>query len=240
MAEKVRIQKAIANAGLMSRRRAEEAIEQGRVLIDGRPTRLGDRLDVESELLTLDGAPLPVNPELRTFLLNKPVGVVSTAQDPQGRPTVVEIVAADVRLYPIGRLDIDSEGLILVSNDGELTNRVTHPSYGVTKKYVALVGGKPSRQQIGTLVGGIALDDGPAAAVSARILDSSPTETLVEVVMVEGRNREVRRMFGAIGFAVVRLARTAIGPISDPKLKPGEFRLLETSEVAGLLASSAT
>ncbi|MEA1903181.1 MAG: pseudouridine synthase [Actinomycetota bacterium] len=238
MTERIRIQKAIANAGLMSRRKAEEAIEEGRVRIDGRSTRLGDRVDVESELLTLDGAPLPVNPALRTYLLYKPVGVVSTADDPQGRTTVVELIEDEVRLYPVGRLDADSEGLILISNDGELTNRVTHPRYGITKRYVALVDGKPSRGQIRRLVDGVELDDGRAAASSARLLDGSGGQSLVEIVMVEGRNREVRRMFSTLGFEVSRLVRTAIGPISDQRLKEGESRLLETAEVASLLASS--
>ena len=134
MAERIRIQKAIANAGLMSRRKAEEAVELGRVHLDGKTTRLGDRVDVENQVLTLDGVPLPVNPEIETHLLYKPVGVISTASDPGGRKTVVDLIPSEKRLYPVGRLDADSEGLILISNDGDLTNRITHPRYGITKK----------------------------------------------------------------------------------------------------------
>ena len=237
MAERIRIQKAIANAGLMSRRKAEEAVELGRVRLDGEPTRLGDRVDVESQVLTLDGVPLPVNPEIETHLLYKPVGVISTAADPQGRKTVVDLIASEKRLYPVGRLDADSEGLILISNHGDLTNRITHPRYGITKKYLALVDGVPSTSQLRRLVSGVELEDGAAHAQSARLLDSSDGRALVEMVMVEGRNREVRRMLAAIGYETVRLVRTAIGPIIDQGLQPGESRLLSATEVRHLLES---
>lgn len=239
MAERIRIQKAIANAGLMSRRKAEEAIEQGRVTIDGRTAVLGDRVDVHGESLTLDGVPLPVDPEMETHLLYKPVGVISSASDPHGRQTVVDLIDSQRRLYPIGRLDADSEGLILVSNDGELTNRVTHPRYGITKSYVARVKGNPARADLRRLTEGVQLEDGPARAVSARQVGSRDGEALVEVVMVEGRNREVRRMMAAIGFEVERLVRTAIGPIADRRLKAGESRLLNAEEVRVLLESGS-
>lgn len=237
MAERIRIQKAIANAGLMSRRKAEEAVELGRVRLDGEPTRLGDRVDVESQVLTLDGVPLPVNPEIETHLLYKPVGVISTAADPQGRKTVVDLIASEKRLYPVGRLDADSEGLILISNDGDLTNRITHPRYGIAKKYLALVDGVPSTSQLRRLVSGVELEDGAAHAQSARLLDSSDGRALVEMVMVEGRNREVRRMLAEIGHETVSLVRTAIGPIIDQVLQPGESRLLSATEVRDLLES---
>jgi len=173
VAERIRIQKAIANAGLMSRRTAEEAVEEGRVALDGNPTRLGDRVDVENQTLTLDGVPLPVNPQIETHLLYKPVGVISTAADPQGRKTVVDLISSDKRLYPVGRLDADSEGLILISNDGELTNRITHPRYGITKKYLAMVDGVPSTSKLRRLVSGVELEDGVARARSARLVESS-------------------------------------------------------------------
>lgn len=237
MAERIRIQKAIANAGLMSRRKAEEAVELGRVRLDGKTTRLGDRVDVESQVLTLDGVPLPVNPEIETHLLYKPVGVISTAADPQGRKTVVDLIASEKRLYPVGRLDADSEGLILISNDGDLTNRITHPRYGIAKKYLALVDGVPSTSQLRRLVSGVELEDGAAHAQSARLLDSSDGRALVEMVMVEGRNREVRRMLAEIGHETVSLVRTAIGPIIDQGLQPGESRLLSATEVRDLLES---
>lgn len=236
MAERIRIQKAIANAGLMSRRAAEDAMVQGRVRLNGKPVVLGDRVDPESDLLTLDGAPIPVKEDLETHLLYKPVGVISTAHDPQGRQTVVDLVSSERRLYPVGRLDADSEGLILVSNDGELTNRVTHPSHGITKKYLAEVTGQPDRTALRRLTEGVELEDGLGRAETARLVDSQPGRSLVELVIVEGRNREVRRMFGAIGLDVTRLVRTAVGPITDPNLKPGESRLLTPSEIQNLLS----
>ncbi len=240
MAERIRIQKAIANAGLMSRRKAEEAVEAGRVRLDGNPTRLGDRVDVESQSLTLDGLPLPVNPELETHLLYKPMGVISTADDPQGRKTVVDLITSDKRLYPVGRLDADSEGLILVSNDGDLTNRVTHPRYGIQKRYLALVEGTPSDTAVRRLVSGVRIDDGAAHAISARVVDNSQGRALVEIVMVEGRNREVRRMLAAIGYETVQLVRTSIGPIVDKNLQPGESRILEASEIRALVESGTS
>lgn len=240
MAETVRIQKAIADAGLMSRRAAEDAIAAGRVLVDGEPVKLGDRVDVETQKLTVDDVPVTVDPGVETHLVYKPTGVISTAHDPQGRETVVDLVESDKRIYPVGRLDSDSEGLILVSNDGELTNRVTHPRYGITKTYVAMVRGIPSAAALRRLGDGIDLEDGPARAVSARLLETSEGDkALIEIVMGEGRNREVRRMLGAVGHEVVQLVRTAIGPISDPNLKPGESRLLSAAEMNGLLRSSS-
>lgn len=237
MAERIRIQKAIANAGLMSRRAAEEAMVAGRVELNGRPVVLGDRVDPDVDRLTLDGAPIPVSADLETHLLYKPVGIISTAHDPQGRGTVVDLVSSEHRLYPVGRLDADSEGLILVSNDGELTNRVTHPRYGITKKYLAEVTGQPDRSVLSQLTEGVELDDGPGRAQSARLIDSQPDRSLIELVMVEGRNREVRRMFGVVGHDVIRLVRTAIGPITDTGLKPGESRRLEPTEIQMLLTS---
>lgn len=238
MAEPVRIQKAIANAGLMSRRAAEDAIAEGRVRVDGEAVELGDRVDVASQSLTVDGVPVPVAPDVETHLLYKPVGVISTADDPRGRMTVVDLVPSDKRLYPVGRLDSDSEGLILVSNDGELTNRVTHPSFGISKTYLALISGRPSAKQLRLLTEGVSLDDGAASAVSARMIDQSETgRSLVEIVMVEGRNREVRRMFDALGYEVLQLVRTAIGPIKDPDLSPGDSRVLTADEIQKLLGS---
>lgn len=237
MAERIRIQKAIANSGLMSRRAAEQAMIDDRVRLNGQSVVLGDRVDPEVDLLTVDGAPIPISPALETHLLYKPVGVVSTASDPQHRRTVVDLIESSHRLYPVGRLDADSEGLILVSNDGELTNRVTHPRYGITKRYLVEVTGKPSPATLRQLTDGIELDDGPARAEKARLVDAQPGRSHVEMVMVEGRNREVRRMFESVGHEVTRLVRTAIGPITAPDLKPGESRLLTVSEIRDLLRS---
>ncbi|HEY7824979.1 MAG TPA: pseudouridine synthase, partial [Acidimicrobiia bacterium] len=199
MAEKIRIQKAIANAGLMSRRAAEEAMVEGRVRVNGEPVVLGDRVDPSHDLLTLDGNPVPVSEDLETYLLNKPLGVISTASDPRGRKTVVDLIDTDKRVYPVGRLDADSEGLILVSNDGELTNRVTHPSFGVSKRYLAEVEGEVGDSTINQLVRGVSLDDGLAQAERAGLVERQSGRSLVELVMVEGRNREIRRMFDVVG-----------------------------------------
>lgn len=231
MAEEIRIQKAIANAGLMSRRAAEEAMVEGRVRVNGEPVVLGDRVDPSRDLLTLDGNPVPVSEDLETYLLNKPVGVISTASDPRGRETVVDLIDTDKRVYPVGRLDADSEGLILVSNDGELTNRVTHPSFGVTKQYLAEVEGEVGDSTINELVRGVTLEDGPARAERAVLVERQRGRSLVELVMVEGRNREIRRMFDVVGHPVTRLVRTAIGGLSDKNLKPGESRRLNASDI---------
>jgi len=237
VSEPVRAQKAIANSGLMSRRSAEEAIASGKVAVDGRIIGLGDRVDVSTQLVTIDGVPIPLNPEIETYLVYKPVGVISTASDPQGRPVVVDLAPTERRLYPVGRLDSDSEGLILLTNDGELANRVTHPRYGITKKYVAVIAGRPTASEIRRLTTGVDLDDGPARALSARVVSRHQDETMVELVLGEGRNREIRRMFEALGHEVLRLVRTGIGPLSDQSLKPGESRLLSIEEISRLLGS---
>lgn len=239
MADPIRVQKAISRAGLMSRRAAEEAIRRGRVAIDGEAAVLGDRVDVAAQQVTLDGVPLPVNPDLETHLLYKPAGVISSASDPQGRRTVVDLVAAGRRLYPVGRLDYESEGLILLTNDGDLANRVTHPRYGIVKRYVALIAGSPGNADIRRLTEGIDLDDGPARALSAQVVGRQGAQTMVEMTMGEGRNREVRRMFEALGYDVVSLVRTAIGPITDRSLKPGQSRRLSAAEIRDLLASGS-
>jgi len=186
----------------------------------------------------VDGVPLPVRPGLVYYLLNKPQGVVSTADDPQGRTTVVELVPAGTRVYPVGRLDADSEGLILLTNDGDLANAVTHPSFGVPKTYLALVGGHPGSASLRALCEGVVLEDGPAAARAARLIDRHGAQSLVEIVMGEGRKREIRRMLDAIGHPVERLVRTAIGPVADRALRPGEWRPLTLEEVRALFRTA--
>ncbi len=234
MSEPLRVQKALSVAGLMSRRRAEELIAAGRVTVDGRLVRLGDRVDPEAATVAVDGIPVPVAPGRVSYLLYKPVGVISTVSDPQGRRTVVDLVPAEPRVWPVGRLDADSEGLLVLTNDGELTNRLTHPRYGVSKTYEVLVGGEPARRTIRALVEGVDLDDGPARAVGARVLARHRGRTLVEMIMGEGRKREIRRMWEGLGFEVERLVRVAIGPLSDRSLRPGTWRPLTVAEVADL------
>jgi 23S rRNA pseudouridine2605 synthase len=229
-----RLQKVIAAAGLMSRRSAESLIAAGRVTIDGRLAKLGDRVDPVSQRVEVDGVPLPIAPDRVTYLLFKPLGVVSTSDDPEGRPTVTSLVPELPRVVPVGRLDIDSEGLILLSNDGELTLRVTHPRYSVTKTYLAEVTGKPTKRALATLKSGVELDDGVARALRVRVVGGVGDRSLVEVILAEGRNREVRRMLAEVGHPVLRLVRTAIGPLTDPKLRPGKWRQLSPAEVSAL------
>jgi 23S rRNA pseudouridine2605 synthase len=222
-----RLQKVMARAGLGSRRVSEDLIAAGRVTINGEAAVLGSRVDTDRDEVALDGVPIGVQPGLVHYLLNKPVGVVTTADDPQGRPTVIDLVPSDPRVHAVGRLDLDTEGLLLLTNDGTLTHRMTHPSFGVEKEYVAEVEGRPSRGAIRRLREGIVLDDGPTAPAKVSLLDSS----IVRITIHEGRNRQVRRMCEAVGHPVVRLVRTRIGPLRDPRLGPGEWRELEQDEV---------
>lgn len=206
--------------------------------VDGAPAHLGQKIDPELAWVEVDGVALPVKPDLVYYLLYKPVGVVSTTEDTHGRTTVTSLVPAGTRLYPVGRLDADSEGLMLLTNDGALTERVTHPRFGVTKTYLAEVEGSVGATAIAQLVGGVQLDDGPARAVAARVVDDGGSRSLVAVTMTEGRKREVRRMFDVIGHPVRRLVREAIGPIRDRQLKPGEYRGLSVAEVRSLYAAA--
>jgi 23S rRNA pseudouridine2605 synthase len=233
-APRERLQKAISAAGLMSRRAAEDLIAAGRVTVNGRVARLGDRVDAAVDRVEVDGIPMPVAPEHVTYLLYKPPGVVSTASDPEGRPTVVQLVPDTPRVVPVGRLDYESEGLLLLTNDGDLVNAVTHPRFGVTKTYLIEVAGQPGPAALRQLREGIELEDGVARAEAARLLARSSQRAQLELVMGEGRNREVRRMLEALGYPVLKLARVAIGPIRDQTLRPGSWRQLGNNEVRWL------
>lgn len=222
----------------MSRRKAEDLIRAGRVTIDGRVAVLGDRADSATAAIAIDGVPLPVRPDLIYLLLNKPRDVISTAADTHGRRTVLDLIEAPSRVYPVGRLDADSEGLMILTNDGTLADLVTHPRYGVTKTYVVRLEGAPSRADLRRLESGVLLEDGPATARSAKLLARHGEEALVEVVMTEGRKHEVRRMLAASGYPVLRLARTAIGPLRDTQLSPGESRRITAGEVSALYAAA--
>ncbi len=225
-----RLQKVLARAGLGSRRTCEELIDDGRVVVNGSVAVLGRRVDVECDSVEVDGVPLGVRPGLVYYLLNKPTGVVTTAEDTHGRPTVIEMVPDEPRVHPVGRLDMDTEGLLLVTNDGALTHRLTHPSFGVEKEYVAAVQGTPGRGALRRLREGVELDDGPTAP--ARV--ASPAPGMLKLVIHEGRNRQVRRMCDAVGHPVQRLVRTRIGPLRDPDLAPGQWRELTLDEVRSL------
>ncbi|MEE9413866.1 MAG: pseudouridine synthase [Acidimicrobiales bacterium] len=227
-----RLQKVLARAGVGSRRACEELIADGRVVVNGESAILGRRVDVTVDVVEVDGSLIPVRPDAVYYLLNKPKRVVSTANDPEGRPTVVELVPGEPRVFPVGRLDFDSEGLLLLTNDGELTHRLTHPSFGVEKEYlVAVGGGTPSRGALRSLREGVELEDGFTA--EARVAMASPG--LLKIVIHEGKNRQVRRMCEAVGHPVKRLVRTRIGPITDTRLAPGKWRELTQEELKALL-----
>ena len=233
MSEGDRLQKVLARAGLASRRVCEDLIAEGRVTVNGEVADLGRRVDPGHDVIEVDGALVPIAPGLVYFLLHKPAGVVTTAADTHGRRTVVDLVPSEPRVFPVGRLDADTEGLLLLTNDGELTHRLTHPSFGVEKEYLASVEGDPSPAALRQLREGVELEDGvtsPAKAV--RVSDG-----LLRLTIHEGRNRQVRRMCEAVGHPVVRLVRTRIGPLADRKLKPGEWRALTAEEVRSLAAS---
>jgi 23S rRNA pseudouridine2605 synthase len=226
----VRLQKVLAQAGLGSRRVCEELIDAGRVRVNGEVAVLGRRVDPEADAVEVDGAQIGVRAGLVHYLLNKPAGVITTASDPHGRRTVLDLVPAEPRVFPVGRLDADSEGLLLLTNDGDLAHRLTHPSFGVDKEYLVEVKGEPHRGALSRLREGVDLDDGRTAPAKVAQLDAR----LLRITIHEGRNRQVRRMCDAVGFPVVRLVRTRIGPITDRTLRPGAWRALSQDEVRAL------
>ena len=201
---------------------------------------VGQRIDPAEASVTVDGVALPLNPELTTWLLYKPAGVVSTMSDPQERPTVRTLVPVEPPTNPVGRLDLHSEGLLLMTNDGDLALRVTHPRYGIEKIYTVLVRGTVAKAQIARLTAGIELEDGTARAKKARLLDTAGGQTIVELTLTEGRKREIRRMFAALGIDIVRLVRTAIAGITDRTLNPGEYRALTFDEIRAIYAQAET
>ena len=236
----VRLQKFLAEAGLASRRKAEEIIMSGRVRVNGKVvTELGTRVDPARDLVVVDGAPVERLSKRRYVLLYKPPGCVTTLSDPQGRPTARGYLqGVKERVFPVGRLDYDSEGLLLLTNDGDLAQRLTHPSYGVEKTYLAEVEGVPTPATLRRLRDGVELDDGLTAPARANLVQAGDVTSALELVIHEGRNRQVRRMCDAVGHPVRRLVRTNIGPLRDPQLPPGLYRPLTLAEVRSLYAAS--
>jgi 23S rRNA pseudouridine2605 synthase len=231
-----RLQKVLAGVGWGSRRVCEELIAAGRVTVNGEVAELGRRVDVDRDVIEVDGAPVGVRPGLVYYLLNKPAGVVTTAKDTHGRPTVVELVPPAPRVFPVGRLDADSEGLLLLTNDGDLANRVAHPSHGVDKEYLVEVdGGRVGAGSIRRLREGVDLDDGVTAPATV----SQPEPGVLRITIHEGRNRQVRRMCEAVGHPVRRLVRTRIGPLHDRSLPPGAWRELSVAERKALAEAVA-
>jgi len=232
----IRLQKVLALAGLGSRRACEALIDQGRVEVDGkRVTEQGMRVDPRTAIVRVDGERVPTAPDIAVFAFNKPRGVISTMSDDEGRPCVGDWVAGrNERLFHVGRLDADTEGLLILTNDGELANRLGHPSYEVDKTYVATVRGQVAPPDLRALREGVELDDGIARCDAARILQKQPDRTLIEVVIHEGRNRIVRRMLAEIGYPVTDLVRTRVGPIHLGQQRPGVVRAITGPELRSL------
>jgi 23S rRNA pseudouridine2605 synthase len=229
-----RLQRSLARAGFGSRRACEEVIAAGRVEINGRVATLGDRLDPTVDEVRVDGSKVNVDPELRTFALHKPRGVTTTMRDPHAERDLTGFLPKGVHVFPVGRLDRDTEGLLLLTNDGSLAHRLTHPRYAIEKEYLAEVGMVPSHRQLARLRRGVELDDGTARAVDARSAGGAGGRGGVRLVMIEGRKREVRRMLDAVELPVRRLVRVRVGPIRLGKLGPGEVRELGPEDVRAL------
>ena len=229
--ESVRLQKVLAGAGVASRRAAEELIAAGRVTVNGRVATLGARVDPRHDAIAVDGVGVPVAADLVYLAVNKPRGMLSAMSSTSDRPCLGDLVGRyGPGLHHVGRLDVDSEGLLLVTNDGPLTHRLTHPSYEVSKRYLVEIEGAIPRGLARTMRAGIELDDGPARVDAFVLVDTTPQRALVEVELHEGRNRIVRRMFEAAGHPVRRLVRLSVGPIRLGELKPGRARHLNAGE----------
>lgn len=235
-----RLQKVLAAAGVGSRRACEELIAAGRVTVDGRLASLGDKVDPIQAEIHVDGERIVTDTRLVYLAMNKPRGVVSTMEDERGRAALADYLGnLPQRVFHVGRLDADSEGLLLFTNDGSLAHRLMHPSYGVAKTYLVEVPG-PVRRGLGRqLLAGVELEDGPARADAFRLVDSVPGRVLAEVVIHEGRKHIVRRLLAECGYPVTRLVRTAIGPIKLGDLKAGRTRRLTPAEVAALFKAVA-
>ncbi|MDS1030663.1 pseudouridine synthase [Bacillota bacterium LX-D] len=236
---KERIQKVLARAGVASRRASEDLITQGKVFVNGEKiTQLGYKVDPEEDEVVVEGQNIKINKNKIYILLNKPTGYVTTLKDPQGRKTVIDLLKdVPTRLFPVGRLDLNTEGLLILTNDGDFTYKLTHPKHQVKKTYIALVKGIPDQRGIRRLQKGIELEDGMTAPAIVRIIQKFKNSAKVEVVIHEGRNRQVRRMLAAIGHPVLSLKRTKIGNLNIGNLKTGEYRLLKPEEVRELLQS---
>ncbi len=235
----IRLQKALAEATQYSRRKAEEIIAQGRVAVNGTVvSEQGVKVDPSRDEITLDGKVVSVRERLIYLMLNKPRGVICALSDPQGRPLVTDLLKGiREKVYPVGRLDLDSEGLLMLTNDGAFTLKMTHPRYGIPKSYQALVKEAPSETKLNMLREGITLEDGPTAPARVSILKSEGKKVWVGVTITEGRKRQVRRMLAAVGAQVLRLKRVAVGDLELRGLRQGSYRYLHSAEVHSLLQS---
>lgn len=234
--ERERVQKTLSRLGYGSRRKCEELISSGKVLVNGQVATLGDRITAGKDLVQVEGMAVGTAPEFVYYLLNKPTGIITSASDPHGRKTVLDLLPPSPRVFPIGRLDANTEGILILTNDGDFAQMLSHPSFGVEKEYLAYVDGKPSYQDLSRLRRGVELGDGVTAAAKVALLGPS----LVRITIHEGRNRQIRRMMDQVGHSVIRLVRVRIGPISDMRLEQGSYRLLDTDEVIALRRSASS
>ena len=237
MAEQ-RIQKVLSDQGVCSRRAAEKLIDEGRVKVNGHPVTLGDKMDPDFDKVSIDGKSVRIvrKRQYTYLMLNKPRGYITTASDERGRKTVMDLLAGvDRRVYPIGRLDKDSEGLLLLTDDGAFANLLTHPSGGVGKLYRVTVRPRATEEQVVKMSSGVVLDDGVKTQPAViHVVVDEPGRTVLEITLHEGRNRQIRRMCEAVGLEVIRLKRSAEGPVKLGMLQPGEYRELKTSEISAL------
>jgi 23S rRNA pseudouridine2605 synthase len=232
----VRLQKVLAAAGVASRRACEIMISEGRVEVNGRLVlEQGTRVDPDRDVIRVDGSRIPPPRRHQYLVLNKPRGVVSTLADPEGRRTLAEFLPGRERLFHVGRLDTDSEGLLILTNDGEFAHRLAHPSYEVPKTYLAEVAGVVNQATLRRLRGGISLDDGPVRPTGVTLVSTGTDRSLIKITLHEGRNHIVRRTMEAVGHPVRRLSRTGIGPVRLGNLKVGGVRDLTRDELGGLL-----
>lgn len=232
----IRLNKYLSQQGLASRRQADTLISQGKVLVNDQPAKLGTTIDPDKDTVKFLGKVVASNkPELETYLVYKPLGYVSTTSDPQGRPTVTSLVKSSTRLYPIGRLDQDSEGLILLTNDGDLAYRLTHPKHHVPKTYHALVTGNVTPAKLNRLRRGVMLKDGRTAPAQIEMIRPQGNKSLLSITIFEGRNRQIRRMFSTQKLEVEKLKRVSIGELELGDLKPGNSKKLDTKDLSSLL-----
>jgi len=237
MSPLMRLQKILAEMGIDSRRKAETLIRAGRVTVNGQTAKLGAKADPSLDHIKVDGRRI-FSPSPKVFvLINKPKGTVTTAKDPEGRTTVFDLLkSGKPRLFPVGRLDYDAEGFLLLTNDGEMTYRLTHPSYRLPRTYLVKIKGKPSLSTIAKLSQGVLLEDGPTAPCHLKPLKETRENQWMEMVLYEGRNRQVKRMWEKMGYPVLKLKRMAFAGLSLGRLQPGEYRPLRPPEVQRLRA----
>ena len=230
-----RLQKVMAHAGVASRRVCEDLIKENRVQVNGQPASLGQKVDPSRDHIIVDGKPLTAEEAKRYLILNKPFGYITTSKDQFGRKSVLDLLSGvKERVYPVGRLDYDSEGLILLTNDGELAYRVTHPRFELPKRYVVRLKGKITMDAVYRLRTGVILEDGRTSPAEVEVLQPAGDDSVLSITITEGRNRQLRRMCAKVGFELVRLQRTGIGPVNLGKLTSGEHRPLSAKELQNL------